>query len=108
MERVRSTILGGAIPDNLWPEVLLAMTHVSNLLLTFSLDGLSSYEASTGLPPQLSRLKVLGSTVYIFIHEEKRKAKSAKWEPRAKRGLLVGYDGHSIYRVYLEKDAKVI
>lgn len=35
---VRSTILEGAIIDNLWPKILLAMTHVSNLLPTFSLD----------------------------------------------------------------------
>lgn len=84
------------------------MTHVSNLLPTSSLDGLSPHEVSTGFFPQLDHLKVLGSTVYVFIHEEERKAKSAKWDPRAKRGLLVGYDGHSIYRVYLEKDAKVI
>ncbi len=97
MERVRSTILGGAIPDNLWPKILLAITHISNLLPTSSLDGLSPYEASTGLLPQLNHLRVLGSTVYVFIRKEERKAKSAKWEPRAKRGLLVGYDGHSIY-----------
>ncbi len=108
MERVSSTILGRAIPDNLWPEILLAMTHVSNLLPTSLLDRLSPYEVSTGLLPQLNHLQVLGSTVYVFIHEEKRKAKSVKWEPRAKRGLLVGYDGYSIYRVYLEKYVKVI
>lgn len=84
------------------------MTHVSNLLSTFSLNGLSPHKAFTGLPPQLSHLKILGSTVYVFIYEKERKAKSAKWEPRAKQGLLVGYDGHSIYRVYLEKDVKVI
>ena len=108
MERVRSTIIGGNIPDNLWPEVLLAMTHVSNLLPTSSLNGLSSYEESTGLSPQLNHLRVLGSTVYTFIYEEERKAKSAQWESRAKRRVLVRYDGHSIYRVYLEKDAKVI
>ncbi len=84
------------------------MTYISNLLLTSVLDGLSSYETSTGLLPQLNYLWVLGSTVYVFIREEKRKAKSAKWELWAKRGLLVGYNGHSIYQVYLEKDEKVI
>ncbi len=56
MERVRSTILGRAIPDNFWSKILLAMTHVSNLLPTSLLDGLSPYEASTGLLPQLNHL----------------------------------------------------
>ena len=108
MERVRTTIIGGNIPDNLWPEVLLAITHISNLLLTSSLNDLSPYEESTRLSPELNHLRVLGSTVYVYVHEEERKDKSAKWESRAKRGVLVGYDGHSIYRVYLKKDAKVI
>ena len=78
MKRVRSTAIGGAIPNNLWLEVLLAMIYISNLLPTSLLDGLSPYKASTGSPLQLSHLKVLGSTVYVFIHEEEKKAKSAE------------------------------
>lgn len=51
------------------------------------------------------------STVYMLIHEADRKgqySKSAKFAPRAQRGMLVGYDGRTIYRVYLEKDKIVI
>ena len=105
---MRSTIIREALPDNLWLEVLLPMIYISNLLFTSSLDRLSSYEASTGSFLQLSYLKVLRSMIYIFIYKEGKKAKSAKWEPRAKRGLFIGYDDHFIYQIYLEKDAKVI
>lgn len=51
MERVKITIFGRAILDNLWPEVLFAMTYISNLLSTSLLDKLSPHEASTRLPP---------------------------------------------------------
>ena len=32
IKRVRSTIIRGEILDNLWPEILLAIIYVSNLL----------------------------------------------------------------------------
>lgn len=34
--------------------------------------------------------------------------KSEKWQPRALQGTLVGYDGHTIYRVYIQEQNKVI
>lgn len=84
------------------------MIHVSNLIPTSALKSLSPYEASTGKTPIISHLRVLRLTVYVFIHEEEKKTKSAKLEPRRKRSVLVGYDGHAIYRIYLAKDEKVI
>lgn len=76
--QVKSTIIGGIIPDNLWPKILLAITHISNLLLIFSLDKLSPYKILTRFLSHLNYLKVLESMVYVFIHEIKKKAKSAK------------------------------
>lgn len=31
-----------------------------------------------------------------------------KWAPRALKGILVGYDGYTIYRIYLKDQRKVI
>ena len=56
MERVRSTIIAGGIPDELWPEGLLAMTHVSNSLPTTALNGRSPFEVSTQSLPNLQHL----------------------------------------------------
>lgn len=75
---MKNIIFGGAILDNLWLELLLAMTHILNLLSTFLLNGLNSYEAFTRLSLQLSHLKLLRSTVYVFIYKEKKMAKSIK------------------------------
>lgn len=84
------------------------MTHVPNLLPTTALNGRSPFEASTQSLPNLQHLRVLGSTVYVSIHEEERSAKSAKREPRGKQRMLVGYDNHTIYRVYLPDEEKII
>lgn len=79
MEWVRTAIIKGTIADNFWPKILLAMPHISNLLLTILLNELSLYEALTRLSPQLNYFRVLKFIVYIFIYKEKRKIKSAKW-----------------------------
>lgn len=84
------------------------MTHVSNLLSLSALNSRLLFVAYTQSLPILQHLQVLGSTVYVFIYKEERKAKSAKWEPREKQGMLVGYNGHIIYRVYLPDEEKII
>ena len=44
----------------------------------------------------------------MFLYEEKQSLKSAKWEACALKGKLVGFDGHTIYRVHIEDQNKVI
>ncbi len=56
MEQVRSIIFNRTLPDNLWPKILLAIIHGSNLLPTSLLNRLSLYEVSTGLLSQLNHL----------------------------------------------------
>ena len=101
MDMTRATILEGNIDDELWPELVLAMTYVKNSRPTKALQNLSPHEA-------LTHLRILGSIVYVFLHEEERSLKSEKWAPRALKGTLVGYDGHTIYRVHIKEQNKVI
>lgn len=108
MDITRATILEGNIDDELWPELVLAMTYIKNSRLTKALQNLSSHEALTRDHPNISHLRILGSTVYVFLHEEERSLKSEKWAPRALKGTLVGYNGHTIYRVHIKEQNKVI
>ena len=109
MEMVRATILEGEMDDILWPEVVLAMTHVKNLRPTRALEGsISPAEMQDQIVPSLQNLCVLWSTIYVFLHEEERTLKSAKWDARALKGKLVGFDGHTIYRVHIEEQNRVI
>lgn len=108
MDMTRATIHEGNIDDDLWPEIILAMTQVKNVRPTSALEGGNPHQALFDKPPNVNHLRVLGSTVYVFIHEEERNLKSEKFEARALKGTLVGYGGHKIYRVFIREQDKVI
>lgn len=109
MDMVRATILEGGIDDTLWLEIVLAITHIKNLRPTRALEGsISPIEMQNQALPDLHHLRILGSNVYVFLHKEERSLKSAKWEARALKGKLVGFDGHTIYRVHIKDQNKVI
>lgn len=73
------------------------MTYISNLVLTSVLEDLNLYKISTRKHFIISHLRVLGSIIYVFIHNKERKKKSAKWKPRKKHSILVEYDSYTIY-----------
>lgn len=63
MDMTRATNLEGNIDDELWPELVLAMTYIKNSRPTRALaDNLSPHEAHFHEKPDLSHLRILGST----------------------------------------------
>lgn len=108
MEMARASIIEGRIDDFFWPEVILAITYIKNLRPTKVLQGLSPYQELFKTLLNLAYLRVLGSTVYILIHEEECKFKSEKFVLCALKNKLVGFDGHTIYRVHIEEQNQII
>ncbi len=108
MDMTKVTILEGNPDDELWPEIVLAMTYVKNLRPTKALNGDNSYHTQQKSQSDIQHLQILGSIVYVLLHREEQTLKSEKWNPQALRGTLVGYDGHTIYRVHIREQNKVI
>ena len=108
MDMARASIIEGGIDDIFWPEVILAMTYIKNIRPTTALNGLSPHQKLFNSPPDPTHLRVLGSTIYVLIHEEERELKSEKFVLQAMKGTLVGFDGHTIYQVYIEEQSRVI
>lgn len=109
MDIVRATILEVGIDDTVWPEIVLAMTYVKNLQPTCAVEGnISPTEMQNQALPDVQHLYILSSNIYVFLHKEKQSLKSAKWEARTFKKKLVGFDGHTIYRVYIEGQNKFI
>ena len=108
MDITRATILEGNIDDDLWPELVLAMTYIKNSRPTQALENISLHEAHFYKQPNLAHLRIPGSSVYVLLHEEERSMKSEKWALRALKGILVGYDGHTIYKVHIREQKKII
>lgn len=58
--------------------------------------------------PDFVHLRILGSTVYVFIYKKKQKLKSEKFVLHALKSKLVGFNGYIIYRIYIEEQNQVI
>jgi hypothetical protein len=55
----------------------------------------------------VSYIRVIGCKTYVLIEKEKHIALE-KLVPRAKVGILVGFKGHYIYRVYIPSKRRVV
>ncbi len=106
MSMVRSIAIGGNIPDFLWPDLVLAGTHIKNRRPTAALQGKTPYELVHHSKPDLNHLRILGSTVYVLI-QDGSKVQSEKVSPRAREGILIGFDGDSICRVWIPSTERI-
>ena len=102
-------MIDAGIPKSMWPEILAAIVKVTNRTATRTLSGMTPYETFMDQVepdkkgqhrPKVSHLRVLGCKCYVHISEERR-TKGNKLEKRAELGILVGYEGTHIYRVYV-------
>ena len=57
--------------------------------------------------PDVSNLRVFGCRAYVNIPKERR-VQAEKFVPRAQIGKLIGYKSHSIYKIYLIDDGRVV
>jgi len=108
LERARS--ISNSIPiegfKKLWPELMRAAIYITNRVATRSnlktpIESLSK-EFGPAQIPDLSHLRIIGCKAYYHIPKE-RIPNSSKFEPRARIGILVGFEGNSIYRIYDEE-----
>lgn len=98
LETSQSIFLSARFPAHLWQEAVKTANYVRNRCGTRSLNLSSPYEALTGLKPDVSHFRVIGSTAFVFIPKEDR---GGKLQPTNYRAVLLGYDNQSkAYRLY--------
>lgn len=97
MDIIRVIILEKNIDDDLWPELILAITYVKNNWPTRAVQNLTPHEAYTHKLPNLSHLQVLDSTIYVFLYQKEWMLNLEKWAPKVLKGILIGYNDHKIY-----------
>ena len=121
-EKIRTMLIDSGLPLYLWPWALATAIYLLNRTPTrYALGGASgemispveSWERSftgdpdSSAPPDLSHLRAYGCKAYVHIPQEKR-IKSRKYEARGQEGYLVGYDGSSIYHIYIPANRTVV
>lgn len=83
MDMTKAIILEENIDDKLWPKIILAISYIKNNCLTriFASNVTSHKAQSQENITNVLHLQVTGSSVYVFLHKEKRFQKSEKWAP---------------------------
>src|SRR3984957_2934310 len=113
-EKLRCILFDSKAPKDLWPEFLRGIIHIINQIATAALDSKTPYKAlakdidrqlNPNLPPMsykpsVKHIRVLGCRVTVHIQKGRRTI-SEKGEPRAEEGILVGFEGTKIYRVWI-------
>ncbi|KHJ31949.1 hypothetical protein EV44_g3809 [Erysiphe necator] len=101
---------GAGLPAEYWPEFVMTAAYLINRTPTATLNWLlplSKLRMALEIPDkdEYSHLKAFGCTAYAL---DKSIPKGEKMRPRAKRGLLVGYNSRNIYRILLLDEEIVI
>jgi hypothetical protein len=105
-EKVRTTIIDMDIPEFLWPIIFESMVEITNKTAT-SVQEKTPYEVfldefypEEDNTPSLAHLRTLGCKTYVEIPKGNRVV-GDKTAIRAEVGILVGYEGQHIFKVYV-------
>jgi hypothetical protein len=93
------------LPKALANELVCTAARLLNITPTKSIDWRTPQEMVTGVCPDLSRLRLVGSRGFVL---NKHLPRGDKLEDRTFEGFLVGYDASNIYRVWLPNTNRVI
>ena len=104
MERVKAIIAEFKLDKRLWMEIAEMVVYLKNCSPT-SAVAMTPYELWHGTRPNLSHLKIIGSTAYIHVPKERR----TKLDTHSPKGIMIGYGGTNQYKVWdLTRDDIVV
>ena len=88
MERVRAIITEANLDKRLWMDLADTVVYLKNCSPT-SAVATTPYELWHGVKPNLSHLRIIGSTSYVHVPKEKR----TKLDTHSHKGIMIGYGG---------------
>lgn len=104
VERARCMLFDANLPKQFWAEAVNTAVYLRNRTIASGLTK-TPYELWTGRKPDVSHVRVFGSTAMTHVP----KIKTAKWDKKAEKHILVGYDNNvKGYRLYNPKTKKII
>lgn len=97
VEKARCLLFDANLDTKFWAEAVNTSVYLRNRSVVSGLKDQTPYEVWTGQKPNLSHLRVFGSTVMTHVPKERR----TKWDKKAKQLILVGYaEDVKGFRVY--------
>jgi hypothetical protein len=101
-DQVRAMLSDGKLPDVFWAEAAITAAYLHNKMphgpKKKAPDSIWHRESVS-----IAHLKAFGCIAYVWIPKEKR----SKLELRAWKGLMIGYEGDSIYRIFNPSTKKI-
>ena len=89
-----------------WAEAINTANYIRNRAYTKSCkEDKTPFETVNGNTPNLSHLRIFGCDAYVHTPKQRRKN---KFDDRAKRGFLIGYDKGKAYRVFMLDKKEII
>lgn len=97
VEKARCMLFDSKLEKRFWAEAVNTAIYVRNRSIASGLNERTPYEVWTGNKPNLSHLKIFGSTVMVHVPKEKRR----KFDKKSKEMILMGY-GETVkgYRIF--------
>ena len=103
VEVVRSMLSESSLPKKFWAEALATATYLRNRSPTKAVEGMTPIEAWSGEKPNVTHLRVFGSTCYSHIPKDERK----KLDSKAQEAIFLGYGletkGYRLYNINSQK-----
>lgn len=104
VERAKCLLFDANLEKCLWAEAVHTAVYLRNRSLASQLNNKTPFEIWYKQKPNVSHLRIFGSTVMVHIPKEKR----LKWDKKAEKKILVGYSENvKGYRVYDFKNHSV-
>ena len=103
VEKARCLLFEAGLEKRFWAEAANTAVYLQNRTV-FGLSDKTPYELWTNKKPDVSHLRIFGSTVMTHVPKEKR----LKWDKKSQKCILVGYaEEVKGYRVYNLKTQSV-
>jgi len=104
MERVRAMLEDSKLGDALWAEAVVTANYIRNRSPAAG-TAKTPWELFHGRKPDVSKLRAFGALAYAQVPDQLRR----KLDPKAERGVMVGYATHTKgYRILMEDGAIII
>ncbi|KAJ4718340.1 Retrovirus-related Pol polyprotein from transposon TNT 1-94 [Melia azedarach] len=102
LERARCMLSNAELTRRFWAEAISTACYLINCGPHTGINLKTPFEVWSGKPADYSNLRAFGCTVYYHVNED-------KLEPRAKKGVFVGYrDEVKGYRIWSPSENRVI
>lgn len=97
VEKARCLLFDANLGKEFWAEATSTAVYLQNRSVAAALGNITPYEIWTGCKPDVSHIRIFGSTAMVHVAKEKRK----KWDKKSQKCILIGFpDDIKGYRLY--------